>query len=173
MYTVTFGGWYQRTTLHLSEIHGFLAYGHSRLKLSSSRLKNAHASLNLRTVSREFGYLEYILAETNDGIVIRYYEDGLYVLQLESDDMILAQKKLQRYFEDVFEPAISFIFSLGAPTPKVLAHIKSVHPTVITIFNTQHKKYDVDKKLFGEVYGTVTSSDFTMYKTQSHILIVA
>ena len=36
---VTFGGWYQRTTLHLTEIYDFFKYGTSRLSLSKGKLK--------------------------------------------------------------------------------------------------------------------------------------
>ncbi len=37
-FTVTFGGWYQRTTLHLSEIYDLFALGHSGLKLEQTKL---------------------------------------------------------------------------------------------------------------------------------------
>ena len=120
MYTVTFGGWYQRTTLHLSEIHGFLAYGHSRLKLSPTRLKNAHSSLNLRHVSREFGYVEYVAAETNDGITIRYYEDGLNVLQLESENIIRAQKSCNHILKKFLNQLSHTFFRFGHRHQKFL-----------------------------------------------------
>jgi len=128
---ITVGGWYQRTTLHLSEIYGFLAEGYSKLNLSKEKLSEYRQALNIKSVVRESSYLEYILLQTSDGITIKYYEDGLYVLEIESNDIKISQQKLVDYFENKFNPAIAYIFSLGAPTPKILANIKTDHPTVI------------------------------------------
>ncbi len=38
-YTVTYGGWFQRTTLHLSEVHYLFSDGNSDLNLSKEKLK--------------------------------------------------------------------------------------------------------------------------------------
>ena len=43
---ITFGGWYQRTTLHLSEIYNLLSKGKSDLELNGAKLKNLHEKLN-------------------------------------------------------------------------------------------------------------------------------
>ena len=42
------GGWFQRTTLHLSEIHDFLKDGVSPLALDSAKLKTLRATLNIQ-----------------------------------------------------------------------------------------------------------------------------
>ena len=139
-FVITYGGWYQRTTLHLTEVYDFLAHGISRLELSKERLKGFKNELEIESTSREVGYLEYVKAQTVNGIEIRYYEDGLYTLSLATDNIDRGSKKLARYFERKFEPAISYLFSLGAPTPKVLANIRSVHPTVISIDRKEHSE---------------------------------
>ena len=36
---ITFGGWYQRTTLHLTEIYEFLSKAESQIDLDKDRLK--------------------------------------------------------------------------------------------------------------------------------------
>lgn len=64
-FRVTFGGWYQRTTLHLSEIYDLFKLGHSKLKLSSDKLSEYKKSLDLSRVTREAGYLEFVKANTN------------------------------------------------------------------------------------------------------------
>src|SRR3989344_5750368 len=92
---VIFGGWYQRTTLHLSEIYDLFALGHSTLPLSTEKLRAFHGSLSFKSVTRQSGYLEFIQAETKTGIIIHYYEDGLYTLELESSDVFDAQKILE------------------------------------------------------------------------------
>ena len=127
-FVVTFGGWYQRTTLHLTEIYDFFAHGISRLELSKDKLKNFREELEVEKVIREVGYLEYVKVLTKNDIEIRYYEDGLYVLGLVTDNIDKASSKLTKYFEGKFEPAIGYIFSLGAPTT-VRRTPPAPHPT--------------------------------------------
>ncbi|MBU1089118.1 hypothetical protein KKA02_04560 [Patescibacteria group bacterium] len=169
--TIVLGGWYQRTTLHLSEIYDFLALAHSRLPLSTQKLTALHQKLNINSVSRQADYLEFVQATTKDNIEIRYYEDGLYILKIKSSDIKKAQKKLQNYFDNFFNPAISYIFSLGAPTPKILANIKIHNPLAVLINKDQVKKIKFDKQNFGEVYSKISSKDLTVYKTPQYIFI--
>jgi len=170
-YTVTFGGWYQRTTLHLTEIYDFLAYGVSRLNLSNDKLTRFHKELDIKKVKREVDNLEYVKAETNSGINIKYFEDGLYILQAKTDNIDSTKDNISRYFEDIFEPAISYIFSLGAPTPKVLANIKIHHPTVVSL-SRKNTDYKINEK-YGHIYSQITSKEVTVYKTPTHIFIVS
>lgn len=169
--TVTLGGWYQRTTLHLSEIYDLMALGKSKLNLSATKLEHYHHSLNLVSVTREVGYLEYIKAITKDGIEIRYYEDGLYILETQSENIKSAQVQLESYFETVFNPAISYIFSLGAPTPKVLADIKTVHPVVVSSHNPVFIKEIVSDNNVHKIYSQIVSGDISVYKTPEYIFI--
>ncbi|MBU1130067.1 hypothetical protein KKE45_01980 [Patescibacteria group bacterium] len=169
--TIILGGWYQRTTLHLSEIYDFLALTHSRLPLSAQKLITLHQKLNINSVSRQADYLEFVQAKTEDDIEIRYYEDGLYILKTKSLRIKKAQKKLQNYFDNFFNPAISYIFSLGAPTPKVLADIKIHNPVAVLIDKSQIKKIKFDKKNFGEVYSKISSKNLTVHKTPKYIFI--
>lgn len=171
-YTITFGGWYQRTTLHLTEIYDFLAYGSSRLDLSKEKLAEFQTELNLQKVTREVGKLEYVKAVTQAGIEIRYYEDGLYVLNAKSDDVDTTQRYLDTYFGEIFEPAISYIFSLGAPTPKILANIRIHHPTVVSLVSKNHSNFEVNEK-YGGVYSQVSTKDATVYKTPQYIFAVS
>lgn len=167
---ITFGGWYQRTTLHLTELYEFFSKGNSRLKLSKEKLREFHRRLDLKSVVREAGYLEYIHAFTQTGIEIKYYEDGLYILEVKSDDIEGSIKKMKKYFEDNFNPAVNYIFSLGAPTPKILSNIKEEHPIVISRLD-RNLNFHVDKK-FGEVYSKTSSRDVSVYKTRENIFII-
>ena len=101
-YKITYGGWYQRTTLHLTEVHSLFEHGYSNLDLSKVELKNYQRGLDLASVSRESGNLEYVKAVTNSGIEIRYYEDGLYILELISDDIPNAEQILEDYYQNKF-----------------------------------------------------------------------
>lgn len=171
-FTVVYGGWYQRTTLHLSEIYDFLALGISTLPLDKTMLKKNHAKLQLGQVTRETGELEYVKAQTKSGIEIRYYEDGLYILELVSDDVVGAQTTLQEYFDHNLNPAIGYIFSLGAPTPKVLANIKTTHPIVAATTDRLPATYEINEKKFGKVYQKLDIDNVSVFKTETHIFII-
>ncbi len=169
---ITFGGWYQRTSLHLTEIYDFLSKCESRLSLSKEKLKEFHKDLNLKFTIKETGNLDFVKAETKSGIEIRYYEDGLYILEIKKTKNIESSVKLlKNYFENSFNPAINYLFSLGAPTPKILSEIKESHQIVITKFDGKHSEFDVPQK-FGRVYNKTTSKEISVYKTPEYIFAV-
>ncbi len=173
MAQIYFGGWYQRTTLHLTEIYKFLESGESNLNLSKDKLTTLHNDLGLAKVSREAGYLEYVKAVTREGIEFHYYEDGLYILHLVDEDVETAKKKLENFYEEKLAPAIAYIFSLGAPTPKVLANIKTVHPIAVGVVQDKPESYEVDETKYGKVYSSISSKELTVKKTAGFIFLIA
>ncbi|MFZ2523126.1 MAG: hypothetical protein WAW92_01950 [Minisyncoccia bacterium] len=172
-FNVTYGGWYQRTTLHLSEIYDLFVDGKSSLNLSKTELQKHKKSLNLESVSRHSDYFEYVKAIEKSGIEIRYYEDGLYVLEMETEDIREAQKELEKYYQEKINPALSYIFSLGAPTPKILANIKTKHPTVVSVYGIDANNFSLDEHKFGKAYSKLNSSGVTVQKTPDYIFIIA
>ncbi len=171
-FKITYGGWYQRTTLHLTEVYDLFTRGYSKLALDPGKLKKFHELLALKEISREAGNLEFIWAKTAHGIEIRYFEDGLYILELRSGDIRHGQKILENYFASAFNPAIAYIFSLGAPTPKVLANIQTAHPTVVSVAAENPARFEVPGE-FGPVYGVITARDVTVYKTPGYIFVAS
>ena len=172
-FKIIIGNWYQRTTLHLTEVHFLFNYGSSNLDLDKKILKNFHKKFNFASVKREAGCLEAVVARTKDDIEIKYYEDGLYVLEIESADVVGAETKLRKYYDEVLSPAISYIFSKGAPTPKILANIKIGYPAGVGIITPKPKKYVIDEKIFGKVYSRIESKDFVVYKTPNYVIVVS
>ncbi len=170
-YTITYGGWYQRTTLHMSEVYNLFANGYSHLELSKDELKRLQTDLDLVQVTRESSSLEYVKAITSTGIEIRYYEDGLYILEKSTDDIAETEHELKDYLDLKFNPAISYIFSLGAPTPKVLANIKTIHPIVVSTYENKIKQFAPDESIFGKVYAKFSSSSITVFKTPKYIFV--
>ena len=164
-FRITYGGWYQRTTLHLSEIYDLFARGVSNLDLSEEKLKEFQGKLDLVEISREAGYLEFVLARTGSGIEIRYYEDGLYILEISSNDIKNSERILEDYYNNALGPAIAYLFSLGAPTPKILANIKTIHPTVISSTSDDLDSFSLDTQEFGNIYSKIISRDIVVYKT--------
>ncbi len=123
-YIVTYGGRYQRTTIHLTEVFDFLSSGKSYLNLSGEKLATYRKELSIKRVERKLGYLEYVEMETHNGIIVKYFEDGLYTFEKITEDVGKAREELINYCKDKFEPAIKYIFSLGAPIPKVWQILK-------------------------------------------------
>lgn len=167
---ITYGGWYQRTTLHLSEIYDFLAFGTSKMALEKEKLARLHAELHLAGVTRESNYLEYVVATTNEGITIHYYEDGLYILELEATDIEASQQVLETYFTATFNPAIEYLFSLGAPTPKVLANMRTPHATVVTVIGEKDEAEAFLEKA-DHVYSRIESGEFSVYKAKRYMFV--
>lgn len=168
---IIFGGWYQRTTLHLSEIFEFMTKGVSKLGLSKEKLKDYHKKLDLKSVSREYSNLDYVKALTNKGIQIKYYEDGLYVLEIDSENIEKSAKILKDYFHLAFEPAINYLFSLGAPTPKILSNIQEEHCIVVRKLDNSPSRCIIPKEL-GKVNKKSVSREVSLYKTENYLFIV-
>lgn len=123
------GYWYQRTTLHLSELYDFFYNGHSPLALDHGKLEQLRARLEIEKVEMKISYFEYIYLQCAGGIRVKIYEDGLVVFENNSTKKISSDlKELNNFFEDKFNPAQSYLFSLGAPVPKELAGIKTISP---------------------------------------------
>jgi len=169
---VSVGGWYQRTTLHLSELQAFFTNAESKLALSKSKLRQLHKRLELKSVNRITGHFEYIQAITKTGLEIRYYEDGLYTIHAVTKDIEKANGVLRDYLNKKLLPAISYLFSLGVPTPKILANIKETHATVVELVDRNPSKYEIDQRKFGKVYSKISSQNITVYKTSWYIFIV-
>lgn len=169
---IVLGGWYQRTTLHLSEVYDLFDRGISRLPLSATKLKTLHEGLALKQVERNASYFEYIQALTQNGIQIRFYEDGLFTLTSSGESVKEITQKLNDYYHHKLTPAINYIFSLGAPTPKVLANIHSIPPIAIQVLSKNFDKLDEEITAeFGQVYSKVMTDKVALYKTPEYIVV--
>lgn len=135
---VYIGGWFQRTTLQLSEVYDFVREGTSELKLDSKKLKKLHEGLDLKDVEYGVDGLEYLMLTTNSDIHIKIFEDGLIVLNdsnINEFSLFNDIDALANYYENKLSPALSYLFSLGAPIPKELANIETVYPYFIVLNN--------------------------------------
>lgn len=94
------GGWFQRTTLHLTEIWDLLKHGKSYLGFSENDLKEARDRLELTEITRQSGPLEYLLAKTKLGIDYRIYEDGLIILEKEFESLKSDFEKIKDYYDN-------------------------------------------------------------------------
>lgn len=166
------GGWFQRTTLHLSEVWDFLKYASSELDLPKDKLKSAKAKLNLASVRRESGFLEYLECRTRTGISFRIYEDGLIVLEKKCGDLSADSVALKDYYDSRLSPAISLIFSKGAPVPKELANIRTILPYIMTIEDGDKESVEGIFRIFKEKsHAVVCSAAVEVYRSGGVICI--
>ncbi|MCF7815846.1 MAG: hypothetical protein K9M10_03725 [Candidatus Pacebacteria bacterium] len=148
------GSWFQRTTLHLSEIYDFMTSGESPLNLDKQKLKSLKDNLRLVSVEDIHSDFEYIHAMTEDGISLKIFEDGLILIGHDSEDSKNGIKEtislLTEYYEKALSEGLSYVFSLGAPIPKELANIKTVYPYFIVLEKASVKDIDGLIKEFGQ-----------------------
>ncbi len=172
---VYIGGWFQRTTLQLSEIYDFLKDGNSELALDKKKLTKLHDALDLSTIDYGIDGLEFLRVTTGAGVNIKIFEDGLIVLN-DSDvnefSLFNDIDSLANYYETKLSPAISYIFSLGAPIPKELANIETVFPYFIVL--NKASKNDIATllaKTEKEKYFEFSNNDYDVVRGNKYYFI--
>lgn len=128
---VCIGGWFQRTMLQLSEIYDFLREGKSELNLDQEKLNEFRRNLTIGNIDYGVSGEEYITFSTGLGINVKIFEDGLIILNnknVTEETLFSDIDKVQNYYETKLSPALSYLFSLGAPVPKELASIETIYP---------------------------------------------
>jgi hypothetical protein len=128
---IQLGYWYPRTTLHLTEIQNFLAGGTSPLSLDSRTLARHREKLGILSCELRLGELEYLDVQARDGISMRLFEDGLVTISDDHQNLEEDVKELFDFFNKSLQPALHYLFSIGAPTPKILANIEHEAPCFI------------------------------------------
>lgn len=128
------GGWFQRTMLQLTEIYDFLRDTKTQLKLDTKKLEKLRANLGIGSI--EYGVYgeEFIEYTTIYDIKVKIFEDGLIILNntdVSYETLFADMDKLTEYYDNRLSPALSYLFSLGAPVPKELANIESIFPYFI------------------------------------------
>lgn len=160
------GGWFQRTTLHLSEIYDFLENAVSPLELDKDKLKTLRDAMEIESVRMEVSRLDWIEVKSKAGVVIKIYEDGLVVLNKDNTDTLPEDiKALTSYYEEKLSPGISYIFSLGAPVPKELANIKTIYPYFVLLEKAPQEEIRAIFEEFHEKeYFDIHSKEFEIYR---------
>lgn len=172
---VYIGGWFQRTTLQLSEVYDFLRFATSELALDKNKLLKLHKNLGIKTVAYDIDCLEVLKFDTIDNIGIKIFEDGLIVLSYDKmkeyslfDDI----DALANYYEKKLSPAISYLFSLGAPVPKELANIETVYPYFIVLNNeTKENINELLAKTEKQKYFEFTNKDYDVLRGDKYYFI--
>lgn len=132
--SVYIGGWFQRTMLQLSEIYDFLRDCKTELNLDPKEMAEYRKKLEIGNVEYGVDGEEYIYLTTALNINVKIFEDGLIILNnkdVKEETLFADIDKVQDYYEKRLSPALSYLFSLGAPVPKELASIETIYPYFI------------------------------------------
>lgn len=135
---VYIGGWFQRTMLQLTEIYDFLRDCKSKLDLDPNKLQEFRKALEIGKIDYGVDGEEYIEFTTALNMKVKVFEDGLITVNNTSvtEDTLFADiDKLTDYYENKLSPAFNYLFSLGAPVPKELAHIETIYPYFVVCDN--------------------------------------
>lgn len=172
---VFIGGWFQRTTLQLSEVYDFLRDASSRLELNKKKLVQLHASLNLTQVEYHVDGMEYLIFSTQEGIRVKITEDGLIVLSFANSkeySLFTDLDMLAQYYEKKLSPAISYLFSLGAPVPKELANIETVYPYFIVLNQVSDEDiHELLAKTEGQKYFEFQTKNYNVLRGDKYYFI--
>lgn len=170
--TIFIGGWYQRTTLHLSEIYDFLQNAQSPLALDPKKLKDLRDRLKPKKIEMRIREFEYIYLLTENGIETRIFEDGLIVLNKPVKKIKDDLKTIAAFHEKELSTALNYLFSLGAPVPKELAKIATVYPYFILLEKASLPEIDrLLKELGQKKYFEIKKPEFEIYRGDKIYLI--
>ena len=148
------GTWFQRTNLHLKEFFYFLQTGKSRLALDQSRLAHFYKELTPKKIYWEEGEVFDCVRARFDNLEMAFFEDGLVLFKKEYQDLKKDLQGLREFYEKNFSPAVSYLYSLGAPLPKRLAKTELILPYIIVASEVEEREV---KELFSEVGDFVQS----------------
>lgn len=172
IHRIYIGGWFQRTTLHLTEMWDFLDRARSRLDFPAEELAMYRTALSISSAKRESGALEYVAVGSSNGIGFRIYEDGLIVLEKKFESLVSDFSTIKEYYDGPLSRAISYIFSKGAPVPKELANIETILPFIVTVSDASEE--DV-RGIFSDahehIYSSFSTDNVGVYRASGLIVI--
>ena len=174
--SITIGGWFQRTTLHLTEIQSFLN-GKDLIGLDKKVLQKNLKSIGVKRFERVADEIEYLEVYTNQDFRLKVFEDGLMTLKVDinTNDLKLLEleiSKLKNFYENNLSTAISYIFSRGAPVPKELAKIETVYPFILQV-ESEGEKFikEIFEKLKDEPNSKLLENETSIYKGKKIFII--
>lgn len=170
--TLYIGTWFQRTTLHLSELWKLIDIDGPTDFFLSGDLVDLRKNLDLKSSERITLEFEYIAFETNSGISGKIYEDGLMIVSTnEVSDVEAAKEKLRLYYENALSKGVKYLFSKGAPIPKELANIPTVLPYMFVVSGGGES--DIDTLFFSKerLHSVVKGKETSIYKGSTTMVV--
>lgn len=172
---ISVGGWFQRTTLQLSEIYDFLRGEEVQIKLQQKKVDEFRKNLEIGNLEYGSSGEEYLIFSTAEGINVKIFEDGLIVLNnvtVSVETLFSDIEKVKDYYETRLSPAFNYLFSLGAPVPKELAGIKNIYPFFVVLEKaTQEELQSLLGKTEGRQYYEFKNSKYDVLRGNKYYFI--
>ncbi len=169
------GGWFQRTMLQLTEVYDFLREGSTKLNLDKKKLEKLRKDLNIGNINYGSNGLEYVEFTTSLKITVKIFEDGLIVLnndEVGETTLFSDIDEVTDYYENKLSPAISYLFSLGAPVPKELANIETVYPYFVVLDNaTKDQMNELLSRTDKQKYFEFDTKDYDVVRGDKYYFI--
>jgi len=126
------GIWFPRTSIHLKEIYRFLRYKETLSLLNDVAAEGYWKNLDVLEADYYEGeYFDFLTAKTKDVKTV-FTEDGVIVNEISVGwDVKKELSQLHDFYIKKLSPALSFLFSQGAPIPKDLTRISETHPAYL------------------------------------------
>jgi Mg2+ and Co2+ transporter CorA len=161
---VYLGTWFPRTSLHLDELYRFLKSGEGIAGLNPQQLRQAHRTLNAAGVEyheeADFNFLEFSI----NNIIITITEDGLVMMGAPLTELGQTTASMGNMYQDRLGPALSYIYSRGAPLPKDLSDVKKLYPLIIVLQKAEPKEIT-------DLFLSVNDSPFTSVASDDMVIV--
>ncbi|MES2930595.1 MAG: hypothetical protein V4665_02325 [Patescibacteria group bacterium] len=166
------GTWFQRTTLHLSELWKLIDSHGPKTLFIENDLVPLRELLDLASSERMSLEFECIRFTTRGGISGTIYEDGLMIVSLDGVmDIKKAKETLRNYYENNLLKGVTYLFSKGAPIPKELANIPTLLPYMFVV--SDGSDADIETSFFTEerLHGVVKGKKTSIFKGSSTLVL--
>jgi len=166
------GMWFPRTFLHLKELFSFFKYTRGIDGLDQNRVREFWKSLAPRDVrlheESDFDYLFVRCGQMDLSIT----EDGILLLKSESSQPKQALERLESFYVSRLGPAITYLFSRGAPLPRELANAQDVYPIPLVVKSLSSDEIgDLFREFDDSVVSTAISSDIHLISGEKVIVL--
>lgn len=133
---VYLGTWFQRTALHLQELHEFLRTGRGIQKGEEKKLLALWRQMAPEHVTLEEDTALHFVHAVCSGIELTMTEDGVLLLRARGKDLASMRKQLEAFYASLLGPAITQLFRRGAPLPKELTEVRETYPLLVVLHDS-------------------------------------
>ena len=160
------GTWFQRTSLHLKELYDFLEGTSTAESLDIEKLAAFRSSLLVESTTfyRRRGF-DFVLSKRKD-MDVSMTEDGILLVNTPFESMESVSKKLEIFYSKKLGPAMSYLFSRGAPLPKDLTVVKEIYPLYLV-------GYSLSEKDIEHAFATVSDSPYSTFLKKDDIEVIS
>ncbi|MEK7083869.1 MAG: hypothetical protein AAB932_01405 [Patescibacteria group bacterium] len=152
--------WFQRTTLHLTEMYHFFDHDFLYLKLPKEDLEASFKKLSVKSAEFfELNDFDVVKTEFENGLTFTATDDGVMMLRAPvGEDLKKARKYLETFYYEKLGASLSYLFSRGAPLPKQLSTLKEVYPILLVVRDATDDDITRLFAEFDEAYDSFVSS---------------